>query len=139
MNASGRIAGLLLPLRRVCSGGKLSQKELLLDGNGAGGAGAAGEEAERPRGPVAMPATIECSLCLEVPENPVRKHSHEARGGLPCIRATRALHSLLVRTRTPVGLFPGCCAAQKRANRVHTPCLCVQRPLYLSQAKRQPL
>lgn len=67
-------AGLLLPLRRVCSGGCLSQKDLEVKAGGAGGgrADGAGGDVQRPRGLLPCPDTVECSMCLEAPENPVR-------------------------------------------------------------------
>jgi hypothetical protein len=82
-------AGLLLPLRRVCSGGCLSQKDLEVKAGGAGGAGGgeadgAGGDMQRPRGLLPCPDTVECSMCLEAPENPVRTCVMWAQRGLCC-------------------------------------------------------
>ena len=77
-------AGLLLPLRRVCSGGCLSQKDLEVKAGGAGGGGAegAGGDVQRPRGLLSCPDTVECSMCLEAPENPVRTCLMSTQRGL---------------------------------------------------------
>jgi hypothetical protein len=83
-------AGLLLPLRRVCSGGRLSQKDLEVKAGGAGGgeADGAGGDVQRPRGLLPCPDTVECSMCLEAPENPVRTCVMWAQRGLRCESST---------------------------------------------------